>query len=454
MSSSKAGHRVLIVKIIVFILLFSFIHNGLSELLSPIVYIPRTSMRGMYAQEKNIDIVFLGSSRAHYGFNPAVFDESLGLNTFNIATGAQSWSQSYYLLKELLKLHTPQTVIIGTAISRFNGTGATSARYGFIINDELRFLDNKLEYLLNAITKTEYLEALSPAYRYRDNLGIKMIENMYKKNRIKGYWDEAGLYRLDRFYKGYVINKSKLSNPKQGTLEINRSFKKNRNNTWDPGDIDLDAIEYFKKTVDLCKENNIDVILADTPNPPAVAIGAKNYDHYSNFIRDLANTNNVMLWDFNLLKMGYMEYDFDKFGDFVHMNDRGATEFSALFAKMLKLHYDGRFNSDQFFYDSYDEWHENYYDIANLWLINPKENNGIIKLAANCYCGKNVTPLYQFLIKKKGEKEYTKLQDYSENSVIEFKPEKGIEYVVRVNALSNKNMEAEPMYYVRSIKFE
>lgn len=48
----------------------------------------RVTFHEMYEQD-NIDILFVGSSLCYKGFIPEIFDEKLGLNTFNAGTSGQ-----------------------------------------------------------------------------------------------------------------------------------------------------------------------------------------------------------------------------------------------------------------------------------------------------------------------------------------------------------------------------
>ena len=59
----------------------------------------RIMMHEFYHQ-KNIDILFVGSSFTTYGVNVCVMDDMLGLNTFSASCAHQTIDTSYALIRE------------------------------------------------------------------------------------------------------------------------------------------------------------------------------------------------------------------------------------------------------------------------------------------------------------------------------------------------------------------
>ena len=67
-------------------------------------------MRNM--AENSIDVLALGSSHMQYAFNPGVFSAETGYYGYVFGSVCQPFSESYYLLKEVLKTQNPEVVII------------------------------------------------------------------------------------------------------------------------------------------------------------------------------------------------------------------------------------------------------------------------------------------------------------------------------------------------------
>ncbi len=62
--------------------------------------------------ENSLDVLALGSSHMQYAFNPAVFSAETGYYSYVFGSVCQPFSESYYLLKEVLKTQHPEVVII------------------------------------------------------------------------------------------------------------------------------------------------------------------------------------------------------------------------------------------------------------------------------------------------------------------------------------------------------
>ena len=67
-----------------------------------------------------IDLAYIGASPVYRGIDPAISDEMLNRNTFNLSSSAQTIVDSYYLLKETVKTHPDS---IKTVIFHLSYTG-------------------------------------------------------------------------------------------------------------------------------------------------------------------------------------------------------------------------------------------------------------------------------------------------------------------------------------------
>src|SRR5437870_3052083 len=120
MNSSTSNFKITL-KVFLFVLVF-FVLNLIvgyilsipkRKLIEAGYFHPQKRWSEFYQQKKNsIDLLFLGSSHCYRSFNPAIFDEKLGTNSFNMASPSQSPLTSYYVLKEVLKRQSPKIVIL------------------------------------------------------------------------------------------------------------------------------------------------------------------------------------------------------------------------------------------------------------------------------------------------------------------------------------------------------
>jgi hypothetical protein len=68
---------------------------------------------GLYINTKDpLDVVFLGSSHMNSAIDPNILWNQLGITSYNYATGGQPIDTTYYMLKEVLKVHKNPIVVV------------------------------------------------------------------------------------------------------------------------------------------------------------------------------------------------------------------------------------------------------------------------------------------------------------------------------------------------------
>jgi hypothetical protein len=147
-----------IIKLAVFISLIVIILLVTSEIFRPKhLEQPNNTtvkMDGYYALENNsLDVLFLGSSNAYYGFNPAVVYNETGLNSYVFAGESQSIETTYYFLIEALKTQQPEIVVIDVfgmlpEIDEYNNANVIQRNI-----ENLNFSLNKVNAYIDLIDK-------------------------------------------------------------------------------------------------------------------------------------------------------------------------------------------------------------------------------------------------------------------------------------------------------------
>ena len=94
-----------------FLLVLFIVFLAMDFLLVPAQSFTRLSLHEFYEQEA-LDTVFLGASHPLHGIDPVVIDDALGTKSFNLSSNSQKAMDSYYLLEEVYRYHTPQTVVL------------------------------------------------------------------------------------------------------------------------------------------------------------------------------------------------------------------------------------------------------------------------------------------------------------------------------------------------------
>lgn len=192
-----------------------------------------SSVEMLKATDKDlIDVVFMGSSHAYNGFNPAYFWEDKGWACFDMAVSGQDTTSTYYYLKYLLRTQSPKVVCVdlyGIVFERHNIVGNEYRNYLSMPAPDLQVKmvneyvekDNRQDYIIRfPIIHTRYRElkkydfykyklndfvrgekmnwGTGEAYEPSDSDGdvspiapsdskIKWLDNMYSLSQSKGF---------------------------------------------------------------------------------------------------------------------------------------------------------------------------------------------------------------------------------------------------------------------------
>ncbi|MEG0586011.1 MAG: hypothetical protein RR504_06450 [Christensenellaceae bacterium] len=404
----------LFVKIVAFVLIFQVVSGAFSYMLFPNLSYTKYAIHEFYESEEDIDLAFLGSSLTYRSFNTKTIDDGLGINSFNLGSSSQIPVDSYYLLKEFLKTNAPKTVIYEVNVIGYNEFDSSiDPTSGYILYDYFKPSINKMEYLFNRFSADDFLEAIWPFYRHRSSLfdfaSIQTNINTKQNPAFKNYDYELLDYGSEYYAgKGFVFSHAATTPKEVGKLEPY---------AWSNNKISKSSVKYFNKIVELCKQNNIELIIISPPIPIGSVLYYDNYQQQHDFFKQLSANNNVVYYDFNLVKPDKFKREDNYYYDFGHLNGIGATKYSEVLCDFLKVHSKNPLDAQKWFFDSTVELSENTNYVTNTWLEYPQVENDKIKLIADSRAGKNVTVEYSFWYKNGTE--YLLLQDYSPQNVLQ-----------------------------------
>lgn len=143
----------------------------------------------MYTSEKNIDVLFLGSSHCMRIFDCEIGDKLLQYNTFNGGTSSQFLDGSYAMLVEAGKNNTLKEVWVELyygQLGRLNKE-RTEMTATYILSDYMPFSFNKLRYLLLASSSEYYVNSFMPIRRTCENI----FEEGYTKSLVNKKQEES-----------------------------------------------------------------------------------------------------------------------------------------------------------------------------------------------------------------------------------------------------------------------
>ncbi len=266
-----------------------------------------------YKEEKNHEVIFIGDCEVYANFSPMVMYQDYGITSYVRGTSQQLIWQSYGILKETLKYEIPKVVVLNVNSLRYSEP--VSEAYNHLTLDKMKWSKEKLDIIKASMLEEESIfDYIFPIVRYHSRfskLTKEDINNMFTDNNVT--------------YNGYLMNKNikgVTTLPTKKKLAT-YTFKDN-------------VVSYLDKIKDLCKENNIKLVLIKAPS-----VYPYWYDEYNNQIIEYANKYDLDFY--NLLEKADeigIDYSHDTYDGGLHLNLYGAEKLSTYFGDILKNNYD------------------------------------------------------------------------------------------------------------------
>ncbi len=266
---------------------------------------------GFYAEsEKSIDVVYLGSSHMMSGISPLEIWKEYGMTGYICGSTKLSIPSTYLYLKEALKTQKPKVAVMD--ISRIfkeydNEYYEEDTRRSL---DYIKLSKDKLEVaalLMKGDERQNLLSYLFPLIRYHSRWSDLQEEDFTYAFREKHMWSKGQSM-------SFSVSRFALPENFLDTVQEDEGYA-----------IDEESIVYFEKMVELCKENNIQLILIKTPcyswNKTKHEIATDLARVYELEFIDYCSTEMMREIDF------VSTQDFQDEGD--HLNSFGAKKVSA-----------------------------------------------------------------------------------------------------------------------------
>ncbi len=393
----------------------------------------RIMMHEFYAEDKNIDILFIGSSHCYRSLNPEITDEIFQKNTFNAGSSLQGLDATYALLVEAGRKNNLEEVYVeiyyGISQEVFDEREDLTATY--LISDYMKHGLNRFFLLLNAGSSEHYVNSFILARRNADKiLDINWISELLSKKRSKKYRN----YEYDYGYmgKGFVGSDIYLT---QDELHLDKRPPKITEEC-----ITGDCKKYMKKIIAYCEKNHIKLTFFTAPMHDFVIMTQEGYDLYARQIQTIIDKTSAQYVDFNLCRREVLDLQSEDYLDSHHLNTKGAEKFSRVFAE-----YFSNGGENDIFYNSYAEKIQAMPEqVMGLVIAEKHTEQGKTTYAIEPVMVGDLTLEYEIsFYPENGEGEY--LQDWSENTDFALPlGEKG-ELVVEYRIKGTK----EPVHYIK-----
>ena len=273
------------------------------------------TIKGFYALPKNsIDVLFMGDSSIYKSVSPMQIYESTHIKSYNYSVSSARLYMMYYQLLDILEYQHPKVVFIDTLTFFYDTKESESERRKSF--DYLRFSKYKQQMIHDEVFESNFDDIVSyyfPLLRYHSRW------NEIRPKDIKDLFREY--YSIN---KGFVMTSASKEN-KNGYKYMepdNRNVKMQ------------DYVKkYFYKIIDLCKEENIDIVFLGIPDTRAW-----NYES-SVLMNKLATETGTKFLDLNDKEKYPVDWSIDSEDGGMHFNILGAQKITNYVTDYIKENY-------------------------------------------------------------------------------------------------------------------
>ncbi len=265
------------------------------------------------------DVILIGPSLMKNGVQPVELWENYGIAAYNLACGNQSLPCSYYLLKDAISRDHPELVVLEVTYAEDGGL-TRSDDFVHYITDRMPWNDRyRYEMIQALIPETERLEFYLPFYsfhsRWKEITAEDFVNDDYQDDTLGGVLYSRTVSKSAQLFERYDADGSLQEIPRQ----------------------------YLQKIINLCKENETELLLISCP--VSSANGDCDEAHFNarrSVMREvaaLAADENVTFLNFletpdALYLDGYRDYS-----DGVHLNMFGAAKLTDFLGSYISQNY-------------------------------------------------------------------------------------------------------------------
>lgn len=262
--------------------------------------------------EDSVEVIGYGSSRMWRGMNPMEMYNKYGIGAYNYGGNWQLLNTTLLYIKDSLRTQNPKVALIELgAVGSYKLDDNIDGE--IYITTAIDGFDGKTQYLRECFgnDKERYLSYYMPLCAFHDNW-IELSEESFDENFTARY----DLASTLGFAEGDVITPIDITDYKKVSQE----------------EIDARSIEILNEMVDVCRENDIEIIFYLAP--------AQKELHYTEAINRYAVEKGCAYLDLSqyIDEIG-LEGSVD-FADEDHLNTKGATKVADFLGKYIVDNYD------------------------------------------------------------------------------------------------------------------
>ena len=261
-----------------------------------------------YSEEKDHDVIFIGDCEVYENFSPKVLWEDFGINSYIRGSAQQLIWQSYYLLEDTLRYEKPQVVIFNVLAMQYDQPQKEA--YNRMTLDGMRWSVSKVKSIQASMTEQEqFLDYVFPVLRYHSRwkeLSLEDLEYMFEAETVShnGYYMRVDVKPAENVPEGRVLADYQFGSQ---------------------------AYLYLDKITQLCKENEIKLILVKAPS-----LYPYWYEEWEEQMEAYAEENGLQYINFlELIDETGIDFSQDTYDGGLHLNLSGAEKITRYLGRFL-----------------------------------------------------------------------------------------------------------------------
>lgn len=278
-----------------------------------------------YQQEEDYDVLFLGSSHVLNGVFPMELWKDYGIVSYNLSGHGSRMAMNYWILKNALEYTMPELVVLDCCMLSLDEKIGTIDQL-HMSTDHIPYSKMKVDMIQDLVDDSE-----------------KQNDFLWKFSIYHNRWNELTTKDFNGEYSPEKGAESRIAVAVSEAIEpYNDSYRMEGENI---------STEYLRKTIELCEEQGIKILLTYIPFP-----GNAGWQPEMNRAGDIAKEYGINYLDFYTL-MEQINPNTDYYDKNAHMNPSGARKITEYLGQYISVEYGIEDQSEN---PDYSNWHEDY----------------------------------------------------------------------------------------------
>lgn len=319
MRSFKKTGKALLCLVILFVIL-----KLLDTALYPCTY-TRNDVRTIATQQK--DVILLGTSNGKMNIDPDLLLEGTGLSGHNLCAGGQYPVDAYYLARLAVEKQDPKMIILELDPAYYMMEKEPGNNY-LLFYHEFPVSRAKLDYTMDALLGQDFRMLFFPFYEYPLSVEIPHMKDTFTQKVTGDYSVERLQNSRQAYHENGFIEKFPVS------VE---NFPAYSPSLFEEEKVVEEDMEYLRKLVALCRENEIEIAAVSTPLPGGALHRDQAYfDAAWDYFGDFFAENEIPFYNFNREYFDAFSHGDDVFVDYDgHMNGDAARAYSKVLGTIM-----------------------------------------------------------------------------------------------------------------------